>query len=105
MHDIKFFTTFKLTEIANKKLIIVKNIKFITFIFIQNKNMKNTLFNVKYVFDLNYHIISANILNRKNCFVIIKNNKLIIIDLKNDVIFMIEIIQSKTKKKFYVLNF
>ena len=101
MHDIKFFTIFKLTEIANERLIIVKNIEFITFnLNIRNKKMKNILFNVKYAFNLNYHMISTNILNRKNYFVIIKNDKLIIIDLKTDVIFIIEIIQSKTKKKF-----
>ena len=101
MHDIKLFTTSKLTEIANEKLIIVKNIEFITFnLNIQDKKVKNTLFNDKYAFDLNYHMISTNILDRKNCFVIIKNDKLIIIDLKNDAIFMIEIIQLKTKKKF-----
>ena len=106
MHDIKLFTTSKLTEIANEKLIIVKNIEFITFsLNIQNKKMKNTLFNVEYAFNLNYHMISTNILNRKDCFVIIKNDKLIIIDLKNDAIFIIKIIQSKMKKKFYVLNF
>ena len=101
MYNIKFFTTFKLTEIANEKLIIVKNIEFITFnLNIRNQKLKNTLFNIKYAFDLNYHMISTNILNRKNCFVITKNGKLIVIDLKNDVIFMTKIIQSKTKKNF-----
>ena len=106
MHDIKSFTTFKLTEIANKRLIIVKNIEFITFsLNIRDKKMKNTLFNVEYVFDLNYHMISTSILNRKNCFVITKNDKLIIIDLKDDAIFMIEINQSEMKGNFYILNF
>ena len=106
MHDIKSFTTSKLTEDANEKLIIVKNIGFITFnLNIRGKKMKNTLFNVEYAFDLNYHMISTNILNRKDCFVITKNDKLIIIDLKNDAIFIIEIIQSETKRNFYVLNF
>ena len=106
MHDIKFFTTSKLAEVANERLIIVKNIEFITFsLNIRDKNMKNTLFNVEYASDLNYHMISTNILNRKDCSVTTKNDKLIVIDLKNDVIFMIEIIQSETKKNFYVLNF
>ena len=106
MHDIKFFIIFKLTEITDEKLIIVKNIKFITFsLNIRDKKMKNTLFNVEYAFNLNYHMILTSILDRKNCFIIIKNDKLIIIDLKNDAIFMIEIIQSETKKKIYVLNF
>ena len=64
MHDIKFLTTSRLIEIANKKLIIVKNIEFITFsLNIQNKKMKNTLFNVEYAFDLNYHMTSTSILN------------------------------------------
>ena len=62
--------------------------------------MENTLFNIEYIFNLNYHMILTSILNRKNCFVIIKNDKLIIINLKNDAIFMIEIIQSGTKKNF-----
>ena len=93
MHDMKFFTTFRLAEVANEKLIIIKNIEFITFsLNIRNKKIKNTLFNFEYAFDLNYHMISTNILNRKNCFVITKNDKLIIIDLKNDAIFMIKII-------------
>ena len=64
MHDIKLFITFKLIEIANEKLIIVKNIKFITFnLNIRDKKIKNTLFNVEYIFDLNYHMILTNILN------------------------------------------
>ena len=101
MHNIKFFITSKLTEIANEKLIIVKNTEFITFsLNIRDKKMKNTLFNVEYAFDLNYHMILTNILNRKNCSVIIKNNRLIIIDLKNNAIFIIKIIQSETKKNF-----
>ena len=54
--------------------------------------MKNTLFNIEYIFDLNYHTILTSILDRQNCFVIIKNDKLIIIDLNNNVIFIIEII-------------
>ena len=106
MHDIQSFTTFKLAEIADEKLIIVKNIGFITFsLNIRNRKMKNTLINVEYALDLNYHMIFTNMLNRKNCFIFTRNDKLIIIDLKNDIIFMTEIIQSETKKNSYALNF
>ena len=106
MHDIQSLTTSKLAEVVDEKLITVKNIGFITFnLNIRGRKMKNTLINVEYVLDLNYHMIFTSMLNRKNCFISTKNDKLIIIDLKNDTIFMIKIIQSETKKNFYALDF
>ena len=69
MHDIKSFIIFKLTEVANEKLIVIKSIKFIMFSRnIRDRKMKNTLFNVKYAFNLNNYIISTSIFDRKICF-------------------------------------
>lgn len=68
-----FFFIFRLVEIADKKLIIVKNIEFIIFCLnIQNRKMKNTFINVEYVFDLDYYMIFIDLLNRKKCFLFIK---------------------------------
>lgn len=66
--------------------------------------MENTLNNVEYALDLDYHMISTNILNLKRCSIFIKDDKLIIIDLKNDTMFMTETIQSEAKGNSYALN-
>lgn len=105
MHDIRPLTTPKLAEVADKRLMIVESIGFITFdLNIKGTKMENIITDVEYAPDLNYHMISIDILDRKGCFITIRDERLIIIDLKDDIIFMIGTIQSEIKKNSYYLD-
>ena len=105
MHDIRPLIIFRLAEVADERLMIVEGIGFITFdLNIKSKKVKNIITDVEYAPDLDYHMISTDILNRKDCFITTRGGRLTVIDLKNDTIFMTEIIQSKAKKNFYYLD-
>lgn len=105
MHNLQPLISPKLAEVADDRLVTVKGIRSITFgLNIQGKLIKNTLIDVKYAPDLNYHMISTNILNRKNCSLTTKDEKLTIIDLEDNIIFMTGTIQPKAKGNFYFLD-
>ena len=106
MHNIKPFIIFRLAEVANKRLITVEGIGSITFdLNIKGKRVENILTDVEYAFELNYHMISTNILDRKGCFITSRGGRLIITDLEDDTIFMTESIQSEAEGNSYTLDF
>ena len=76
MHDIQPLTTPRLAEVADGRLITVKGIGSITFsLNIRGRKVENTLTNVEYAPDLDYHMIFTGILDRKGCSVSTRGGK------------------------------
>lgn len=103
MHDIKPLTTIpRLAEVADGRLTTVKGIGSITFdLNIRGKRVENTITDVEYAPDLDYHMISTGILDRKGCFIATRSGRLTIVDLEDDTIFMTRTIQSEAEGNSY----
>ena len=105
MHDIRPLTTPRLAEVADGRLMTVEDIGSITFdLNIKGKKVENTITDVEYAPDLDYHMISTDILDRKGCSITTRGGRLTVIDLEDDTIFMTETIQPKAEGNSYYLD-
>lgn len=105
MHDIMPLTTPRLAEVADGRLITVRGIGSITFCLnIQGRKVENTLNDVEYAPDLDYHMISTGLLDRKGCSLTIRKGKLTITDLEDNAIFMTGTIQPELEGNSYTLD-
>ena len=105
-HDLRLLTIMKIVEIVIDDIVVVEKIKFILFQFkINEQKIINIVIDVKYVFELKYNFISIDFLESKNCEIVTKKNRMIVIDFDDDHIFMIDTRQHAFEKNLYILNF
>ena len=111
-HDKSLFINFqsltiaKIIEMTNDALIAIKEVDSIIFEFnVHDKKFLNTIIDVEYVFNLNYNLLSIEILKRKDCEITQKRRRLFVIDENDDEIFMIDIRQFASIDNSYILNF
>ena len=92
-------------KITNEEVVAIKKIESITFdLNINDRKIINIIHDVKYVLELNYNLISTDLLKSKNCEIVQRNEVMIIVDLNDDEIFMIDIRQKKSENNFYILD-
>ena len=95
----------KSIEIVTESYASVERVEFITFdLVINEKKIRNTVIEMKYVSDAHYNLISTNTLCRKKCRVEHDDESYIIINKKTDEIFMIDTLQSHRKNNSYIMN-
>ena len=105
-YNLRFLTIMKIVEITIDDIIVVERIKFISSQFkINEQKIINIVIDVKYVFEFEYNFIFIDFFESKNCEIVTKKNRMIVIDLDDDHIFMINTRQYVFEKNFYILNF
>ena len=105
-HNLRFLIIIKIVETIIDNIIIVEKVEFITFEFkINEQKIIYIVIDVKYVFEFKYNFIFINFFENKNCEIVTKRDRIIIINFDDDHIFMIETCQHVFEKNFYILNF
>ena len=105
-HDLRSLATIKIVETIIDDIIVVEKIESITFQFkINEQKIINIVIDVKYVFEFEYNFISIDFFESKNCEIVTKQNRMIVIDLDDDHIFMIETRQHVFEKKLLHTKF
>ena len=98
-------TTIKIVEITTNDIVVVENIKFIIFVLkIDKKKTFNIFIDVEYVLYFIYNFITIDFFKIKNCEIFARKNKLIVIDIDNDQIFITKTRQNFFKKNYYILD-
>ena len=104
-NEIKSLKYKKQIEMFIEIYVDVKEIEFIIMnLKINDKKIINTIIEMKYVFDIQYNLISTNLLCRKSCKIEQDNEFYILINTKTNDIIMIDIIQKFNQKNFYIVN-
>ena len=105
-HNLRLLTTIKTIEIATRDVVVVEKVEFITFqLNVNELKITNIVIDVEYVSKLKYNLIFIDFLESKNCEIIAKQDRMIVIDFDNDHIFMIDTRQHTFEENFYILNF
>ena len=105
-HDLRFLATIKIVETTIDDIVVVEGVESITFQFkINEQKITNIVIDVEYVLELEYNLISIDLLESKNCEIVAKQDRMIVIDLDDDHIFMIETRQHVFEKKLLHTKF
>ena len=104
-HDLRSLAAIKIVETTIDDIVVVEEVESITFqLKINEQKITNIVIDVKYVLELEYNLISIDLLESKNCEIVAKQNRMIVIDLDDDHIFMAETRQHAFEENFYILD-